>query len=104
MSLINPDKQTPMGWVAIKFFVGLALAAYVVILLKPAFYLRTMDNASPQYVIFELGPPTRETTNDQSQTQMVYRAGHIRPVCVEYVLNFGSNSAMKDWTWSINCD
>jgi hypothetical protein len=93
-----------MRWLVFKVVFGVVMAAYMVILVKPAFYLKALDKPSTQMVIFELGTPSKQRVNDKLQTELIYRAGSIRPLCVEYVLTFPSNGILQDWTWSILCE
>jgi hypothetical protein len=105
MTLMNADSRAPTAWGVLKILGGIALACYVVILIKPAFYLVTLDHPSMMVVGMELGTPTKQTTNDKSQLVMVYRAGTIRPLCIEYVLTFHSNTPnLQEWKWSLVCD
>ena len=93
-----------MQWLIFKIVVGVAFAAYMVILMKPAFYLKALDKPTTQMVMFDLGTPSRQRVNDKLQTELIYRAGSIRPLCVEYVLTFPPTGILQDWTWSILCE
>jgi hypothetical protein len=76
---------------------GLILMFSIVSMAKPGFYLLSLN--TPQQIALELGPPLTERTSDH-QTEYLYRAGLVKPFCIDYTMTFVKGLLTK-WTGHI---
>ena len=79
------------------FYVTLSLILMysIVSMAKPGFYLLSLN--TPQQIALELGPPISERTTDY-QVEYLYRAGTVKPFCIDYAMTF-VNGLLTNWTW-----
>ena len=86
----------------ILFFVtlGIILMYSVISMAKPGFYILS-DLRTPDQFVMELGPPFAQRVSDQNQNQMeyLYRAGLVKPFCIDYEMTF-SKGMLSSWTWN----
>jgi hypothetical protein len=75
----------------------LILAVSAISMVKPAFYLMSLDTS--QQLELELGPP-EEVISEQEQTIFRYQRGPMKPLCVDYRINF-RQGRVTDWTWKV---
>jgi hypothetical protein len=85
----------------ILFYVTLSviLAYSIISMAKPGFYLLSLN--TPQQFVLELGPPVSERTSERAPDyalEYLYRAGMIKPFCIDYVMTFVKGVVTK-WTW-----
>jgi hypothetical protein len=66
----------------------------IVSMAKPGFYLLSLN--TPPQITLELGPPFAERTSD-NQTEYLYRAGLVKPFCIDYAMTFVDGLLTK-WT------
>jgi hypothetical protein len=73
---------------------GLILMFSIVSMAKPGFYLLSLN--TPQEIALELGPPLAERSSDY-HIQYLYRAGLVKPFCMEYTMTF-FKGMLTSWT------
>jgi hypothetical protein len=83
----------------ILFFVtlGIILMFSAVSMAKPGFYILS-DLRTPDQFVLELGPPDVQRVSDQNQMEFLYRAGMVKPFCIDYEMTF-SKGMLSNWTW-----
>ena len=67
----------------------------IISMAKPGFYLFSLN--TPQQFLLELGPPVSERTTNH-QVEYLYRAGMVKPFCIDYVMTFAMG-LLTNWTW-----
>ncbi len=84
----------------ILFFVtlGIILMYSAVSMAKPGFYILS-DLRTPDQFVMELGPPFAQRVSDQNQVEFLYRAGLVKPFCIDYEMTF-SKGMLSSWTWN----
>jgi hypothetical protein len=73
---------------------GMILMFSIVSMAKPGFYLLSLN--TPQQIAMELGPPLAERTSEY-QTEYLYRAGLVKPFCIDYTMTF-VKGLLTRWT------
>jgi hypothetical protein len=83
----------------ILFFVtlGIILMFSAVSMAKPGFYILS-DLRTPDQFVMELGAPDAQRVSDPNQVEFLYRAGMVKPFCIDYEMTF-SKGMLSTWTW-----
>lgn len=74
---------------------GIILMYSIISMAKPGFYLLSLS--SPNEFVMELGPPV-EQRNSSNKTEYLYRAGTVKPFCMDYGMTF-VNGQLTTWIW-----
>jgi hypothetical protein len=80
--------------------VALLLMYSTISMAKPAFYLLSLNTKGQ--LDLELGPPYAENVFDEENpdgTEYLYRGGHIKPFCIDYVMRYSCRGDLTNWTW-----
>ena len=74
---------------------GIVLMYSIISMAKPGFYLFSLN--TPEQIVMELGPPLTERTSTY-KVEYLYRAGMIKPFCIDYGMTF-VKGLLTEWTW-----